>query len=382
MNFNFFSPNKGSDDGTRLCELKTIFPFETTLVNFIRWDIIQTYVKILTDVVERSHGLADKYQPSLWDNCVQSDAAHGLLTLLAHAMIDMSDLFLVFSTSTKVVRKATAEEASQIRDDYAKGNESKVGVYISFKGYRRTVMLKIYSELEYCVLSSLHKTVNISKAVQIRVNDLRASVSLKDSAVAEAQARAIASALERGRDVYLDAKDDIVSATPDTTATEKAIMFLDAKRSFILGLPVCYITGEQTAGMNSSGGADAKAIERGLKSYFVSIIQPVFKALYSSEVDFKSEDYDNLDSGLNAIKTFDLTSEEYMSTVAKQAVVQRLFDLDADEEKKNLAADAKLQQAQDAQDKVDAAAQLKMTLDAQAKNPIPAAQPPAKQGQY
>src|SRR5690606_29068033 len=152
-----------------------------------------------------------------------------------------------------------------------KRGESETGVFISFKGYRRTDMLTIYSNLEYCILASLHKTVNIAKAVQIKINDLRASVSLNDSEVARAQARSIATALGKGKDVYLDVKDIIEAARIDTAPTEKAIGFLDAKRAFILSLPLSYISGLQTPGIGSTGEADARAVDNGLKQYFLTV---------------------------------------------------------------------------------------------------------------
>ena len=65
-----------------------------------------------------------------------------------------------------------------------------------FKKYRRTEMLEIYSAFEYCVLAGLNKKLNISKATQIKVKDLRASVSLADAGVAIEQAKSIAKALE------------------------------------------------------------------------------------------------------------------------------------------------------------------------------------------
>ena len=84
-----------------------------------------------------------------------------------------------------------------------------------------------------------------------------------------------------------DKEDEITNATPDISTDEKAILFLDAKRAYILSLPWLYVTGEQT-GIGASGENDMRAVERGLKQYFVSIIQPVVKALWGVETEFKS----------------------------------------------------------------------------------------------
>lgn len=322
-------------------ELPEIFPLHLQKSSFIKSDILSTYSKILTDTFERTHGLPENLHPALWDNCLQNEASEGLVTLLAQAMTDKADLFLVWVPSVKVLRKATQDEQQKIRDDYAKTGESKVGVYISFKKYRRTEMLEIYSAFEYCVLAGLNKKLNISKATQIKVKDLRASVSLADAGVAIEQAKSIAKALENGNDVMTDKEDEITNATPDISTDEKAILFLDAKRAYILSLPLAYVTGEQTGGIGASGENDMRAVERGLKQYFVSIIQPVVKALWGVETEFKSQDFRQMTTALEVLKTFDLVSDENMSKESKQEIIARVFDLDPDKEKKAIESEAK-----------------------------------------
>lgn len=319
--------------------LPNIFPLALSKDVFIQSDIEQTYRKILTDVIDRTHGIPEKVEPSLWDNCLQSEAQAGLISLLAEAMTKKRDLFLVYKRG--VIRKALQHEEATIRQDYAKSGESYQGVFISFRKYKRTEMLELYSAFEYCVLGSLNKTLNISKAVQVKINDLRASVSLADSDLAVSQARSIANALQNGNDVLLDKNDSIESATPDTSSTEKAIVFLDAKRAFVLGLPLAYVSGEQTGGLGSTGEADMRAVERGLKQYFVSIIRPVVEILFGVTVEFRTEDFRQTTTALQVLKDFELTSDEYLSRESKQQIVARVFDLDADAEEKRIEAEAK-----------------------------------------
>lgn len=340
MGSGFFGFLQGGSSGTDN-GLEEIFPLKVIKNDFIRTDIVSTYVKILTDTIERTFGITKEIEPLMWDNCVQTDANDGLVTLLSNAMADQKDLFIVYVPSVKVLRLATTEEEKQIREDYKKTGESSTGVFVSFKKYRRTQMLLIYSDFEYCVLSSLNKTLNISKAVQIKINDLRGSVSLVDSEVAKTQGKAIATALSKGQDIMIDAKDSIATATPDTSSTEKAIGFLDAKKSFILSLPVSYVSGLQTPGIGSTGEADMRAVERGLKQYFVSIVRPTLDALFKIKTTFKSQDFRQMDTALEVVKTFDLVSDESLSKASKQAIVARVFELDEKEEEKNLKAEAK-----------------------------------------
>lgn len=319
-------------------ELPNIFPLSIVDSVFIKADILSTYSKILTDVVDRTTGLAEKDEPALWDNCLQSETSKGLITLLSEAMHEQADLFLVYKTG--VLRIATNEEKTKILADYKKSASSDVGIFVSFRNFKKTEMLKIYSSFEYCALSSLNKSVNIAKAVQVKISDLRKSVSMADSAVAKEQGKSIARALGNGKDVMLDKLDEITTAQIDMEPTEKAIAFLDAKRAYILGLPISYISGEQTPGIGSTGEADMRAVERGLKQYYNQIIGPVFKALFDTDTKFKSQDFRQMTSNLELLKTFELiTADAGISQESKNEIVWSIFDLDAKEEKKRLDAE-------------------------------------------
>lgn len=322
-------------------EILEIFPLALRGDIFVKSDILHTYSKILTDVAERTHGLKEEQEPLLWDSCLQSDTNEGLISLLAQAMAEKRELFLVYLPSVGILRKATTEEELKIRADYKAKGESPIGVYVSFKGYRRTDMLEIYSNLEYCVLASLNKTLNVAKSVQFKIGDLRKSVSLADAGIAREQAKSIAEAMRRGNDVLLDATDSVTTATPDTAPTEKAMAFLAGKKAFVLALPLSYVEGEQTPGIGSTGEADMRAVERGLRQYFVSIIRPVFKAVFKVEVEFKTQDFRQMTTALEVLKTFDLVSDENLSRESKQAIVARVFDLDPDKEQKQIESDAK-----------------------------------------
>jgi hypothetical protein len=324
----WFSWGTGTDTDT---ELPDIFPLGVLERDFINVDTVNLYGKILTDVIERTQGLTDDIENSLWDNCLQSENSFGLVTMLAKAMAEKKDLFLVYDRSVKLLRNATNAEAEQIKVDYKARGESAVGTYISFKNYTRTDMIKLYSALEYCTINALNKQMNLAKAIQVKMSDLRGSVSLTDSAEVKVQAKAIATSLKCGKDVLLDAKDTIITAVPDLKATEASMAFLNEKRSFYLGLPASYITGQAPKGLGDSGEGDAKAVERGLKNYYFSIIKPVIEAIFGKKTTFKSEDFRQITSSLEAMKIFELTSEELMTTDNKRVIINKLFGLPEDE---------------------------------------------------
>ncbi len=325
----------GSGGGNE--ELPDIFPIAITQKDFVSIATESIYAKILTDVVERTQGLTEDHQALLSDNCLASESSSGLITLLANSMSEKRDLFLVYDRSVKVIRKADQTEENQIREDYKKQAKSSVGIYVTFKKYYRTDMVRVWSSLEFFSVSSLHKSMNLAKAIQLKFKNLRGSVALDDSSVSGAQAAALAKALKEGRDVYLDAEDSIETASPDLTATEKAEEFINQKLSRYLGLPAAYITGEQTGGLGTTGENDTKAIERGLKSYYQSIMSPVLNALFGVKTTYKSQDFRQVGVGLEALKTFSLVGEEHLTLENQKKVVEGLFDVDADSNKNTKA---------------------------------------------
>jgi hypothetical protein len=139
--------------------------------------------------------------------------------------------------------KPTRKSRRTIRADYARRSaKSSTGVFVSFSQWRRSDMIKFYLALSYCTASSLWKTMNLSKAIQLKFADLRKSVSATDSEDVKAQALLIATALGKGNPVMLDAKDLVETATPDLKATQEAVDFVDAKLAFYLGLPDSYLS--------------------------------------------------------------------------------------------------------------------------------------------
>jgi len=293
---------------------------------FIKADLQAIFTKILTDCIERTQGIPDKILPTLWDNCLANEASKGLVSLVAGAMVNKSELYLIYNSD--IIRKADTAEATQIKIDYQLKGESSLGIFISFQNYTKTDMLKIYSEMEYSLLNALNKNLNVSKSIQFKYSKLRESIGVNDRNDAISQAQSMATALGKGNNILMDKEDVLDFAAVNMDPTEKAMLFLDSKRAFYLGLPISYINGEQTPGIGSTGEADTKAVERGLKNYFISIIKPVLKALYGINTMFKSHDFRQIDSALEAIKTFELTGTDFLSNEDKAQIVKNLFDIE------------------------------------------------------
>lgn len=308
-------------------ELPDIFPFPIKKTEFVSIDVENIYARILTDVFERTEGIPNEKMKLLFDNCVASEKPDGLITMLAKAMLDRKDLFLVYDKGIELIREADQTEQALIRDQYKAQNKSNTGVYISFKNYKKSDMVKLYSALDYLTISSLYKSMNISKAVQLKLSDLRKSVGAFDKEMILSQAKEIATALQNGKDVAMDGLDKVESASPDLTATKAAMDFISQKLSFYLGMPASWITGLANTGLGDTGEGDAKAVERGLKAYFFPIVKPVSEALFGVNLTFKSEDFYGLQTATQTLSTFEATSEQFLSAENKTGIINKLFGL-------------------------------------------------------
>lgn len=321
-------------------EMPILFELGIRQADFVNIDTVVIYSKILTDVFTRSVGLTEDHEVTLWDNCLASESAEGLITRIAKAMNEKSELILKYDPATKLLFVPKNEEVSAIKAAYEKpvGEDGKAielpknVVYISFKNAHRADLVRTYSALEYCTVAALNKAMNVAKAIQFKLDNLRASTSSIDSNDVKAQAVKIANGLKEGKDVMLDAKDILDMLKPDLEATKAGMELINQKRSFYLGMPASYITGILNSGLGDSGKADSKAIERGLRVYFYSIARPVCKALFGVNLEFKSEDFDLIDTALNVLRTFESTSNEFLSKENKTIIVNRAFGLGDDEE--------------------------------------------------
>ncbi len=311
--------------------LPEIFAMSMPMESFVRIDVQTMYQKILTDVMERTQGLEDDQEALLWDNCVKSESSDGLLTMIAKAMYEKTDLFLVFDKTVNVIRRATGPESAIIRDDYEKKAESSTGIFITFKNFLKNDMIKLYSAFEYYAIASLNKNMNLSKSVQYKINGLRAAIPLINAADAKVQAQVVWKNLGLGKDVYIDSEDKIETAQPDLEPLEKGLNFLNQRRAFYLGLTESYITGIQTSGLNTTGEADRTAIERGLKAYYFSIIKPVLEALFDASLTYKSQDYRQITQALEALKTFNLVDNNMIGEKTKRTIIEGLLDVDPDD---------------------------------------------------
>lgn len=317
-----FSSNATSDNSAN-----DIFPFPVLTADYVKSDVRSLLKRIISDTISRTKGLSEKAKDTINDSYIGVNN-EGLVTILSDAIYGKSEVVIYYNPATSFLAVADAKQAAKIREDYKTKGSSPDGVIISFKSFEMTTMLKTYSTIEWNSLASLFKVVNLSRAIQYKMSKMRESVGAKDSSEIVNQAKEIVKAVGEGKAVFIDNEDQIMVPQVDISPTEKALEFVAKRKAEITGMPMAYITGDQTSGMNSNGEGDDKAIEKGLRYYFDCIIKPLFKELFNIDVKFDSNNMDKVTQGLEALKTFELIeNSQLITSEEKRAVVEKLFDL-------------------------------------------------------
>jgi hypothetical protein len=320
--FSKFFPSHDVSD-----EIKHPFQLCITKDDYVRMSLVLLFERIFTDTLPFTRGLTEKHLMVLHDTAAYPKTNKGLFALVAKALVSRGDLFLKYFPEFDVLREATYEERNLIIADYEKVGRSPNALAVSFVDYWRAILLNAYAGLEYSTMKHTNSLLGLSEALIIKIEDARKSVALSDASIAKAQGKLVADALRKGNAVLLDSGDMVELPSVDVSTVDASFTFLSKKKAEIIGLPLAYLTGEQTAGLNADGGADSKAIEKGLESIFDSILKPIYEKIFGVETDFQSKDKGQADSALNTLETFDRTSDDFLSKEDKREIIRSMFEL-------------------------------------------------------
>lgn len=318
---NFFSSHDAPED--------IAHPFQLAICkdDYVRMSLVLLFERIFTDTLPFTRGLSEKHIMVLHDTAAYPKTNKGLFALVARALVSKSDLFLVYMPALDVLRVATLEERNKIITDYNAMGKSPNALAVSFSDYWRAELLNAYAALEYSTMKHTNALLGLSEALIIKIDGARKSVALSDASIAKAQGKTVADALRKGNAVMLDSNDLVELPTVDVSTVDASFTFLSKKKAEIIGLPLSYLTGEQTAGLNADGSADSKAIEKGLESIFDSILKPIYEKLFTVTVEFQSKDRSQAQSALETLEVFDRTSDDILSKDDKKSIVSSMFEI-------------------------------------------------------
>ena len=256
---------------------------------FVDFQTALLYQKILKRCYAKSKDFPEEYALNLWDSVELSNAQYGTISLISNAMTHKQELILV--NDAGIVRLANSDEAEMIKKDYAEKGKSALGIYTNFQKYTMTDIIKIYMSLIYDIMGGAKTNLGLTKALQIKIADLRKTIATSSSEDAVSQAKAIAEALKNGKSVGIDAGDSIVTTELQTTPIVDGLKLVYGCLASLLGVSTSFICGELTSGMAVTGEADVNANEDGIKDFFNSVFKPIHDKLFDIKLTFKTDNW-------------------------------------------------------------------------------------------
>lgn len=320
---NFFGfGNLFSDSKSTEIDLKSPFCLKIKREHFANIKTEKLFEKILQRCYSRSEGAKDEKKiASLFDSSESSSSPRGLISMLAKAMTDKKEMAIIYDSG--VIREADYQEKQQIKADYANKTQSSKGILVNFTRYCLTDLVREYMGMIYDVLVSMNTQVGLAKSLQIKVSNLRPTVSAAGKEEPIKQAQEINEALKSGNSVLLDKNDEVQVLTLNAEAVKNAITLINSQLASDLGMPLSFVNGELTTGMSATGEADANAEEYGLQDYFNSIFKPACDKLYNWDLQFISDDwryFQAMIGSLIAVENSSLLSNEQKTIFAERLI--------------------------------------------------------------
>lgn len=312
---------------TSVSGIPELWPMELRSAIYTEIQLFTVFTRILSEVFARSEIISDEFRPLL-RNSMAGSGSKGLIEHIVCAMARQTSLVLKYEAG--ILYEPEYGEKTKILETVKKGQKLERTLVLSFQNYHRTTVLRQYLLHKYLLLCAQNKALNLSTALQLKINEFRASVSMKDwKAVGgpHDQAKEIVEALLDGRPAAMDSQDVLELLTPDVSSLKEVANDLHSEMALILGLPLSWIAGTAKSGLGDSGDADARAIERGLEPYFWESAYPAYLALFGGKLKFRTEDFRNIGPALEAMRTFQLDDGELLPKEIQQKILYQLLDV-------------------------------------------------------
>ena len=269
--------------------------------------------------------LKELYAPAFYDNMSSVEINKGIINELASTITKKSKVFLVCEEQVKneiyVVRKGTDKESKKY--DEAKGLV-KNQIKMDFSKYTIIDLLKVYFSMIYWIIKSTNTNVVLSNSVLIKIAKLRELVAREDADSVITQAKEINDALKDGKSVITDKDDSLERLQIDADSATKALEIAYSLIAGLLGLPMSFFNGILTTGLTQTGDSDNLAIERGLMSYYYSIMKPCIEKLFVINTEFIKDNISRIKTLVEILPALELT--DLLSAEQKQDIIGNLID--------------------------------------------------------
>lgn len=313
---------KNLNSGQVITDLVSPYKLAIDENHFINFNTALLYQKILKRCFAKSSGISESDARNLWDSVELSNAQYGTISRIADAMTNKRELILI--NDAGIVRLADSDEAQDIKKAYEEGRAVDKAVYMNFQKYTMTDIIKVYMSLIYDIMGGAKVNLGLSKALQVKIAELRKTIATSSSDDARKQAEAIVSALKDGKSIMVDAGDTIATTELQTAPVVDGLKLVYGCLASVLGVSTSFVCGELTSGMAVTGEADVNANEDGIKDFFNSVFKPVHDKLFSINIRFKSDNWRKFKEYAQIIPYIE--SSMYVTDEQRQLFFNYLFE--------------------------------------------------------
>lgn len=217
-----------------------------------------------------------------------------IVWLLAHCIATQARIYLVYKgggdTFDIPLRLATPEEEVWMDETLALKGYLPKGYYIfNGWGFEEAILINMANKSLYELVKTNQIQMKVASSPVIKAKDLTRNITLVDKEIALEQGRSIRDGIQSGMGSIIDAESDVVLLEPKTQSASTAFDNYVKLIALYLGMPNAWIIGLLTSGSLNGGESDNTAIERGLKTCKLQVIDPLLENLFSKYLAFKKD---------------------------------------------------------------------------------------------
>lgn len=219
-----------------------------------------------------------------------------IIWYLADTIATGSKVYLVYNGGIEdlkfPLRLATPQEEMEMDEILTQNGQLPQGKYIfNGWGYEEAKLVNLANSSLYQLVKTNQMQMKVASAPLIKAKDLTRNITFMDKEIAVEQGRSIRDGIQQGIGSIIDAESDVILLEPKTEAASQAFDNYTKMVSLYMGVPQAWVVGLLTSGSLNGGESDNNAIERGLKTNKLQIIDPILDNVFGIYIPFKKDSW-------------------------------------------------------------------------------------------
>lgn len=219
-----------------------------------------------------------------------------IIWYLADAIATNKKVYLVYKGGKEdlnfPLRLATPDEEVKMEEVLRDKGQLPKGEYIfNGWGYEEARLVNLANSSLYQLVKTNQMQMKVASAPLIKAKDLTRNITFMDKEIAIEQGRSIRDGIQQGIGSIIDAESDVVLLEPKTEAASQAFENYTQMVSLYMGVPQAWVVGLLTSGSLNGGESDNAAIERGLKTNKLQIVDPILDNVFDIYIPFKKDSW-------------------------------------------------------------------------------------------